>query len=192
MASAPGSTRRVQVFQAAPVRQRGRQMARHTQILQTNACLCYITGLCQLCPVGAQVGAAGRRRVARKGLRGLFRAFLSFSVVRFLRRRGRCLRGWTLRPWVSANLRAHGARRSAGAQSVALTVSAEVRELKVSRSRSPQKCGSSKRRAHAAVGPVRARRDKVAPARDGVRAGGGSVPAHASASLAGRRRVGLT
>ena len=57
-------------------------MARHTQILQTNACLCYITGLCQLCPVGAQVGAAGRRRVARKGLRGLFRAFLSFSVVR--------------------------------------------------------------------------------------------------------------
>lgn len=57
-------------------------MARHTQILQTNACLCYITGLCHLCPVGAQVGAAGRRKVARKGLQGQFRAILSFSVVR--------------------------------------------------------------------------------------------------------------
>ena len=33
-------------------------------------------------PVGAQVGAAGRRKVAWKGLRGRFRAFLSFSVVR--------------------------------------------------------------------------------------------------------------
>jgi hypothetical protein len=57
-------------------------MARHTHVLQTNACLCYITGLCHLCPVGAQAGAAGRRKVARKGLRGQFRAFLSFSVVR--------------------------------------------------------------------------------------------------------------
>ena len=57
-------------------------MARHTQILQTNACLCYITGLCHLCPVGAQMGAAGRRKVAWKGLRGPFRAILSFSVVR--------------------------------------------------------------------------------------------------------------
>ena len=58
-------------------------MARHTQILQTNACLRYITGLCHLCPVGAQVGAAGRRKVAQNGLRGQFRAILSFSVVRF-------------------------------------------------------------------------------------------------------------
>jgi hypothetical protein len=33
------------------------------------------------CLVGAQSGAAGRQKLARKGLRGQVRAFLSFSVV---------------------------------------------------------------------------------------------------------------
>ena len=39
--------------------------------------------LCHLCPGEAPLGAAGRRKVARNGPWGHFRANLSFSVVRF-------------------------------------------------------------------------------------------------------------
>ena len=64
-------------------------MAGIARPLQADAQVFCVADLCRLCPVGAQVGAAGRRKVAQKGLRGQFRAILSFSVVRFPHLRGR-------------------------------------------------------------------------------------------------------
>ncbi len=57
--------------------------------LQLNPAIWLVASLCHLCPVGAQVGAAGRRKVAKNGLWSQFRAFLSFSVVRSPHLRGR-------------------------------------------------------------------------------------------------------